>query len=347
MYLMRRVVETGYSLSKPLLFRLTQEDPEVAHEAFIRFSEFANRQGLDRILFDNPANRTSSGLEISPAAGFNKNGDIPPNFLRYLGFERNVIGTVTADSYLGNERPRIMRFPGTESIVNWMGLPGAGVKQVRENLKNYVGQNMPLTISVMSTPRKTGLEALKDIETTVKELRGFPFVDRFEPNLACPNTPSTTGNLDARKENQKHLGEIIQVVKDNICPNTQQIYVKISPDLRDDDIKYTFDVLMDKGVAGIVATNTTRNHDPQYITRELSQGGASGLAVVQKAFDVQRKFYQLIKEANSDMRIIACGGIDNISRINQRLKHGASEIQVYTGFIFKGPRFIREVREAF
>ena len=86
-------------------------------------------------------------VKISNAAGFNKNADIAPSVLEALGFNRVVIGTVTHDKWKGNPRPRMKRFPKTNSLVNWMGLPGHGSKRVAERLYDYDNQSVPLTIN--------------------------------------------------------------------------------------------------------------------------------------------------------------------------------------------------------
>src|SRR3989344_8638525 len=135
---LRSLVDGLYSASKKGIFYLTKKDPEIAHEWFINGANLVNGLGIERLLLDCHENRMKPGFEISNAAGFNKNGSIPPSFLKYLGFDRVVVGTVTHDAWAGNpERPRIWRFPETESLVNFLGLPGVGSSQVARNLESF------------------------------------------------------------------------------------------------------------------------------------------------------------------------------------------------------------------
>ena len=147
MNLVRQSFDEFYDLIKPAVFRLTAKDPEVAHEIFIRFCQSIYKVGIERFVLDNPCNKLSPGFEISNAAGFNKNGEIAPSVLKYFGFDRCVVGTVTGEKWDGNPRPRCVRYPKTESLVNWMGLPGIGAEQVAENLNDYRSSGVPLTIN--------------------------------------------------------------------------------------------------------------------------------------------------------------------------------------------------------
>src|SRR3989344_5606380 len=128
MNILRRAVEWHYAETKLTLFDRTRDDPEIAHEKFIRNARRLHNLGLDRLLFDCKENRRSPGFTISNAAGFNKNAEIHPLFLKYLGFDRVEIGTVCADPWNGQPRPRIKRYVDTGSLVNWMGLHGLGAE---------------------------------------------------------------------------------------------------------------------------------------------------------------------------------------------------------------------------
>ena len=131
MNVLRWCIDNGYNAVKQLIFGLTRKDPQRAHEASIKFFNFLYKNNLEWILGNN-SKRLS--FELSNAAGFNKDGDIPPTTLRRLGFDRVVVGTVTADTWNGNPRPTIKRYPQTNSLVNWQGLPGIGAKSVSDNL---------------------------------------------------------------------------------------------------------------------------------------------------------------------------------------------------------------------
>jgi dihydroorotate dehydrogenase len=341
MEIIRRFLEESYLLFKPLIFAATKNNPEIAHNFIINKANYLNEKNLDKFLFDCSVNKKYSGLELSPAAGFNKNGDIHPLFLKYLGFERVVVGTVTHDFWEGNPKPSIMRYPESESLVNWMGLPGKGSKRVAEKLQSYGNYNVPLTINLMSTPQKQGKELMKDLEGTVLDLRDIKGVDRFELNISCPNTHNKSGKMDSRSEYQEQIGEMLYTLRKLILPS-QELYLKVSPDLDIEGVEEIISVIKEHTIKGIVSTNTTTNHDPRYIADSPGKGGASGNAVYESSLKVQKMFNKL---KDNNLKIIACGGIDSIERLNERLNNGAIEIQIYTPLIFKGPKLLRKLKD--
>jgi len=341
MNLLRKTFDFAYDTFKTSLFDLTGNDPELPHEVFIKFSKALSNLGLEKTLLDNDSNYVNPGFHISNAAGFNKNAEVSPNLLKYLGFDRVVIGTVTYDPWKGNDRPRMVRFPETESLVNWMGLPGIGAEKVAERLSNYIDTKVPLTINLMSTPGKKGDAVLKDLEGTVKAFKFFPFVDRFELNISCPNTHSSSGKIDARKEYQKQLADMLEIVLSTSFPE-KQTYLKVSPDLDAEGVNEILEVSNDYKVTGFTTTNTTTNHDSRFIINSPGKGGASGNAVYESSLRVQKEFNSRIKD--NEYRLIACGGINSLERAKERMAYGASEIQIFTPLIFKGPKLLRTLR---
>ena len=341
MNIVRKGFDLFYDSIKPVVFSLTAKDPETAHKLFVNFCRTLDGVGLAKLVFDNDSNGLNPDFKISNAAGFNKNGKIPPNILRYLGFDRNVVGTVTYDSWNGNPRPRTRRYIDGESLVNWMGLPGEGANFIFDKLSSY-GFQIPTTISIMSTPGKQGEEALRDIESTVLTFRNLSYVRRFQLNTSCPNTHNQSGELDARKENERWLGDMLGVVRNTAYAN-QEIELKVSPDLNKDEVQNT--IIISKGyVGGFITTNTTRIHDTEHIPESPGKGVASGNALYSRSLEIQKMFDEVKKLNGLDFRITACGGIDSIGKLKERLANGATEIEIYTPFIFKGPKLLRELR---
>lgn len=346
MDIMRFLVNESYSMFRPLIFKMTEKDPEVAHEKFIRFAQYLNLEGIDKLLLDEKSNSKKLPFELSNAAGFNKNGDIPPQFLQYLGFDRAVIGTVTADEWGGNPRPRIMRFPSTNSMVNWMGLPGIGAKKVADNLLSFDTSPIPLTINLMSTSGKSGDEILRDLEITVNKTNFIPMVDRYELNISCPNTEHRI------EDYLETVGDMLKVVKENA--RGKEIYVKVSPDMNIVAIRDLVDVCNSLGVKGFTSTNTTTNHDFQYIPVEIGKGGASGDAVRDLSRHIFSSLDSQLYSTGYDMKIIGCGGIDSIEEIKIRYNsdttsnfcnsHIVSGFQIYTPLVFQGPKLISKIR---
>tara|TARA_Y100000310_G_scaffold340429_1_gene436179 strand:- start:961 stop:1992 length:1032 start_codon:yes stop_codon:yes gene_type:complete len=340
MNLARETFDYLYDVTRPLIFELTEKDPGTAHDWFVGFSQFLHFTGLEKFVLDNKSNQRNSGFKISNAAGLNKNGNIPPTFLKHLGFDRVVVGTVTGDSYEGNPRPNIERYPETESLVNWLGLPGIGAEKVAQQLNIYGNYGVPLTINLMSTPGKEGDAILRDLEKTILALRDVYDVDRWELNISCPNTHTKNGEIDARKEYKKQLGDMIGMV--SFCSHDDQdLYLKVSPDLTESDIESIISV-SSKFIDGFTATNTTTHHNKKYIPKSPGKGGGSGDAVYEDALRVQRLFHEKIKGTN--LKLIAVGGISSVERLKERMSLGAEEVQIFTPLIFSGPRLLREFR---
>ncbi|MDO8563537.1 MAG: hypothetical protein Q7R87_00855, partial [Nanoarchaeota archaeon] len=294
-----------------------------------------------------PENRLNPGFELSNAAGFNKDGNIPPTFLKALGFDRVVVGTVTGDPWQGNPRPRIIRYSNTDSMVNWMGLPGVGAKAVAENLERYSDHHIPITINLMSTPGKTGNDLLEDLRETLLRTKYLHGVDRYELNISCPNTHSTTGKGDSRAEYQNQLARMLEMV--NAAKSKQEVYLKVSPDLDKDSIKEIVRIAQEYKVIGFTTTNTTTQHKPNYIHHKPNpegKGGASGNAVYDLSYATQQAFRDAINVGGYQLNLIACGGINSSERVKLRtICEKVNGVQIFTPLIFKGPSLLRELRK--
>ncbi len=348
MDLIRNCFDSFYDIIKYPIFFITKNNPEKAHELFAGFCQILYKTNLEGLMLDNKHNRIKSSFDISVAAGFNKNGEIPPTTLSLLGFDRIVVGTVTGEEWGGNNpleayygRQRIIRFPKTKSIVNWMGLPGVGAERVAENLESYGDHNIPITINLMATPNKKGDDALRDLEKTVTILKNVPYVDRFELNISCPNTTNKKGGLDGRKGYQRQAGDMIDVVS-KFKNHDQEMDVKVSPDLNEKEIDDTLEFINFQKVRALTTTNTTTNYDPSYITESVGKGGASGEAVYADSLKVQKLFYE--KSKGTGLKFNASGGINTIKKVKERLMYGAEEIQILTPFIFSGPKLLGKLR---
>jgi len=334
---LRDKVNWSYDFIRDRIFIETEKNPEISHEGFIWLARIIHKCKLERLLFDCSENDHSPGVEISIAAGFNKDGRIPPTLLNYLGFDKVVVGTVTADPCEGNsKRPRIWRFPKTNSMVNYLGLPGEGAEKIAENLSRYGEHGVPLTISLMSTPGKTRDAALNDIRKTVGIMRDVYNVSGFQFNGSCPNTPEAENTFEA----------YLQCIRGEAYPY-QTTEIKISPDTGEEEAEKIVTIGTKEGIRGIVTANTTEKHDPTYIPNSPGKGGASGQAVYDSSFAVQRMIESKLDEIDSDIEITAVGGIDSEYKARERTSSPrVKRIEVYTGLIFKGPKLLEELRMA-
>jgi dihydroorotate dehydrogenase len=344
MDLARACFDGFYDSIKRLIFSATKNDPEKAHELFAWSCRVLYNTGLGSFLLDNKHNRGNPGFTLANAAGFNKNADIPPKILRLLGFDRCIIGTVTAEKWQGNDKAkgyygkqRIIRFPKTESMVNWLELPNISAERIVDKLWTYEGDTTPITVNLMATPDKKGDAALRDLESTVGSLRNIPFIDRFELNISCPNISE---NGIVYQERTKEMIGTIQQVKHP----WQDLDVKVSPDLTEGDIDSILNAVDGLGIRAFTTTNSTTSYDSRCITEQIDKGGASGNAVYAASLKVQKLFYE---KTGGCVKLNACGGINSAARARERLEQGASEIQILTPFIFCGPRLLRDIRKYF
>lgn len=338
---LRSVFDEFYDLVKPGIFIATSKNPERAHWLFTTFCRGLELFGLDKVVLENRANKKQPPWEISNAAGFNKNGELSPRIMKSLGFNRTVVGTVSADNWEGNPKPRIKRFPRTKTLVNWMGLPGIGAERVAEKLYSQQREKIeiPITINVMSTPEKSGVALLKDLEKTVLKLSCVPYVDRFELNISCPNTYNNNRKIDSRAEYQSGLGRMLDAVGEKMH-SYQDLYVKVSPDLYETDVDEIVKICNSHNVKGFTIANTTTKHKFRYIPDSPGKGGASGDAVYKESLRVQKLFAE-----RTDAKLIACGGINSRGRAFERCAIGnTSEIQLFTPLIFEGPKLLYELK---
>lgn len=314
-----------YDISQKNVFTLTKKDPELAHEMLSLFCRGLYFSGLDKTLRTHK--NKPSKIIISNAAGFNKNCEIPPRVLEYFGLDRIVIGSVTGKPWSGSKRPRIIRDTKNKTLVNWVGLDNKGAEEVSKRLEKYYssGLEIPVTISLATTPNKNfgKTQKLEDIAKTINCFNRFGFVDRFEYNNSCPNINQRT--------DLKELEEILMSLREM---SDKEIYLKVSPDMNRKETEKVINSSFDF-VKGYVLTNTTTIHD-------YGKGGASGELLYKPSLETQKYFYEILK--NSNKKIISCGGIDSKEKVHERIKYGASEIQIFTPLVFEGMKLTEKLR---
>lgn len=326
MDLTRKFFDDFYDRIKGPVFKATQRDPEYAHKLFGFFCRQLYLTGMDRLLKVN----LDSDIILSNAAGFNKDCEIPPRVLQNYGFNRIKIGSVNGEDWPGNERPRMIRVPEKESLVNWMGLNSLGAVVIAPILDKYhrKGFDVKVTISVTPTPDPSWSRErrLEDVIKTINAFRDFNYVDRFEYNPSCPNT-------EIKKEDQLgETGQMLRLFRD--LAFDKELYVKCSPDWDDkyiqDFILRTFDL-----VDGYALTNTTTQHG-------YGRGGGSGELVWPHSIRTQKEFYEILK--GTEKKRVACGGINSKERIKICQDYGATEFDIFTPFIFRGTKLLRELK---
>jgi dihydroorotate dehydrogenase len=314
---------------RPLLFAL---DPETAHHFTL-----AVLGSIGPVLpkLASPGSPISAfGLNFPHraglAAGLDKNGVALPAW-EALGFAFVEIGTVTAEAQPGNPRPRIFRYPKQQALINRLGFNNDGADIVAERLAKLREHGhwprIPVGINIGKS-RVTPLErAGEDYLYSLRKLRGH--ADYIALNISSPNTP---GLRDLQQA--KQLAELLGMIKAELAG--KPLLVKIAPDLEFSALNELIAVCEQEPVSGIIATNTTLDHSA--VANEDDEGGLSGMPLRQKSTAIIRHLKDKTK-----LPIIGCGGISDAESAREKIEAGARLLQVYTGFVYRGPSLIREL----
>ncbi len=326
------------SLFQPLLFSL---DPERAHNLMKAVAVPAGGNGAVRKLlrkwyvYESPFLETHvAGLmfpnPVGLGAGFDKDGALY-SFLANAGFGFIESGTFTAREQPGNPRPRIFRFPSHRALVNRMGFNNPGADKAESKLARHRQKPVPWGINIGKS-KVTDLEdAAADYAYTLDKLERYG--DYITVNVSSPNTPGLR-----RLQERGRLSELLAEVKRN-TRGYKPVFVKIAPDVDDAGLDDILAVIEDTRLDGIIVSNTT-------IQRELvpgaekEQGGLSGAPLREKSTQLIRDVY---RRTGGKLPIIGVGGICNGPDALEKIRAGASLIQLYTGYIYGGPRLPAEI----
>jgi dihydroorotate dehydrogenase len=319
-------------------------DPERAHALSMALLEVAYRLKLTRLLFGKrksaPVNVMGIDFPnaVGLAAGLDKNGD-HIDALAACGFGFVEIGTVTPRPQPGNPKPRLFRLVRDEAIINRMGFNNRGVEYLVNNVRAskrecIVGINI-------GKNRDTSLEHAVDDYVNAFE-KVYPYADYITVNISSPNTP---GLRDL--QHGEELNRLLQTLKQHQqqLATRYQCYrpllLKIAPDLTDEEVRELADTMLEHQIDGVIATNTT-NKRPQLRTVEFAaeQGGLSGRPIQQQSDHV---LAVLLSKLNGKIPVIAVGGIMSAADAQRKIEAGASLVQIYTGFIYAGPKLVADI----
>ncbi len=286
-------------------------------------------QKIGSLEFPNP---------VGLAAGLDKNGDYIDE-LSVFGFGFIEIGTVTPLAQLGNPKPRLFRLIPEEALINRMGFNNHGVESVIENLKKRRNKNLIIGGNIGKNKDTPNEMAWKDFLYCWDNL--YPYVDYFVVNVSSPNTP----NLRALQEKEP-LKKILSILKNesNIKERKKPILLKIAPDLNEQELDDIVEIILELNIDGLIATNTTLKR-PQISEDNLhgkESGGLSGKPLGDRSTQVIRYIHQ---KSQGKFPIIGVGGIDSPEEALEKIRAGASLIQIYTGFVYKGPGLIKKINK--
>jgi dihydroorotate dehydrogenase len=272
------------------------------------------------------------------AAGYDKNG-YAWRGLSALGFGHIEIGTVTLHPQNGNPKPRIFRIPDEQAIINRMGFPSRGAKFVADRLTRTVGKSAEIIL---------GINLGKNKDTSIEEaaadyialMRFFsPIADYLVINISSPNTIGLR-QLQAREYLESLLTQLLDA---RLTLKFQRpILVKLAPDLTDTELDDALEIILDLGLEGIIATNTTISRRNLRSNIGSETGGLSGAPLTGTSREVVAKIYDRTK---GKIPIIGVGGIMTPDDAKAMLEAGATLVQIYTGLIYAGPGVVRQILE--
>lgn len=303
---------------------------------FFKKSFLSSDQGLVTevfgLKFKNP---------VGLAAGFDKNAKYI-NELSYCGFGFIEIGTLTPKAQTGNPKLRLFRLKEDQGIINRMGFNNDGVELAIEHLKKARKNGVLVGGNIGKNKVTPNENAVDDYLTCFERL--FDHVDYFVVNVSSPNTP----NLRALQEKEP-LENLLNalVTKNRTYSNPKPVLLKIAPDLSNSQLDDIVDIFSSTNIDGVIATNTTISREnlitDSKLVEEMGAGGLSGLPVQDRSTEVIR---YISNKSKGSIPIIGVGGIHSAEAAIEKLKAGATLIQMYTGFIYEGPSVVKRINNA-
>ncbi len=337
-------INVMYPLIRPLLFTL---DPETAHHVTLNTLRAAHKLGLLPLLAKRPADnpRTVMGLifpnPVGLAAGLDKNGDYI-NALAALGFGFIEIGTVTPRAQPGNPKPRLFRLPQAQAIINRMGFNNHGVDALVANVKRAKYQGI-LGINIGKNADTPIEKAADDYLICLRKV--YAHASYVAINISSPNTSNLRqlqggDELDALLAALKMEQERLAELHGKYVP----LAVKIAPDLGQEQIQQIAALLMRHHIDGVIATNTTLSREGvQLLPHHNEAGGLSGAPLRDQSTAVIRELAATLQGA---LPIIGVGGILCSTDALEKIRAGATLVQLYSGLIYRGTDLIAECAAA-
>ncbi len=350
-----------YQIIRNFLFMF---DPERVHHFSMNSLRFLCSISFVKKIISRQFTLSSNQLEkqflglnfknpVGLGAGFDKNAKYL-NELEALGFGFVEIGTVTPKPQDGNEKPRLFRLPKDKALINRMGFNNEGVEVVAERLKEWkettdnrqrTTDNRRLIIggNIGKNKITPNEDAWKDYEICFKTLH--PYVDYFVVNVSSPNTPGLRELQE--KDSLRKILTNLQNLNTQLL-NPKPILLKIAPDLTISQIDDVIDLAMEIKLDGLVATNTTISRDglitDEQTVKNIGAGGLSGLPVKKRSTEIVD---YICRKTTGEIPVMASGGIFTGEDALEKMKAGASLVQVWTGFIYAGPGIVKNICKYF
>ena len=325
-----------FSILKPFLFNL---DPETAHNLAIKSLKF---NYLPKKMFEVEDEEIlkiellgkNFPNPIGLAAGFDKSAEVYNSLLK-LGFGFVEVGTVTPIKQFGNPKPRIFRLEDDKALINRLGFNNDGIEIIKKRIKSDRKKGI---LGINIGPNKETKNQKEDFCLGLKNF--LDIADYITINISSPNTEGLRDFHDREKLTDllRELNKIKKSNKTNI-----PLLLKISPDIRESHIDEIADVSTKNNISAIILTNTTNGNRDNLVSEiKKEEGGLSGEPIQQISTNMIKKFY---KQLNGKIPIIGVGGVNSGKSAYEKITAGASLLQLYTGFVYKGPSVARDIKK--
>jgi dihydroorotate dehydrogenase len=321
---------------RPLLFAA---EPEVAHTLAMKALKLGLVVGR-RADADPRLSQTLLGLTfanpIGLAAGFDKDGEVPGEILR-LGFGFVEVGTVTPLPQAGNPKPRLFRLAGDAALINRMGFNNHGFGELKRRL---AGRSFGGILGVNIGANKLSRDRLADYVAGVEAFAAV--ADYLAINVSSPNTPGLR-DLQGKAELVNLLGAVTTARTSGEARFGRKLplFLKIAPDLEEASLADIAEAVLAAGIDGVIVSNTTVSRDGLADLRQAKEaGGLSGRPLFRRSTILLAKLRLLVGKA---VRLVGVGGVDSGETALAKLTAGADLVQLYTGFIFRGPQLASEI----
>jgi dihydroorotate dehydrogenase len=316
-----------YPIVRPLAFSL---GAEAAHRATIAALKLAPKGRPPEFA---PSLRTNvAGIDFSSpvglAAGFDKDGEVPEQMLG-LGFGFVEIGTITPKPQPGNPKPRLFRLIEDQAVINRMGFNNGGQQAAFDRL-NHAKRGV---VGVNVGANKDSVDRIADYAVGVRRMSAV--ASYITINISSPNTPGLRGLQD-----EGALNELLAAVEE--VRTEKPIFLKVAPDLAEGDPERIVRAALDHHLDGIIVANTTVTRPPLKSRHAKEQGGLSGAPLKSLALDALRKFRSA---TGGEIPLIGVGGISNANDAWERIRAGASLIQLYSAMVYEGPGIARRIAD--
>ena len=316
-----------YSLVRPFVFAL---DAERAHRATIAALKLMPARRPPK--FPDLLRTSLAGLDFpSPvglAAGFDKDAEVAEQMLS-LGFGFVEVGTITPRPQSGNPKPRLFRLSEDHAVINRMGFNNEGQPAAFARLSKCTHTSGIIGVNVGAN--KDSVDRIADY---VEGVRSMSAVARYLTiNISSPNTPGLRTLQD-----EGELRELLSTVRS--VGSDKPLFLKVAPDLGEEDPERIVKAALDHGIAAMIVANTTISRPPLKSDRGSEAGGLSGRPLKSLALEALRRFRSA---SGGEMPLIAVGGIENAEDAWERIRAGASLVQLYTAMVYEGPGIARRI----